>query len=678
MTDENLDQWSGEEMQELRRVFAAEAHELVDNLQDALLRLESDPEEEELLRSIKRFVHTLKGDSNSVGLTTVGALCHRMEDVLAGLMDGTIVIEHNVIDLLLSCVDTAQKCLAEFEAGRSGDSAEAIGRIDWFLANQGKTRPAEKPALTEYEQLQNRAAAQGGPVTLEVQAVFHPQCGEKSVAALMVQRNLEELGRIISIRPDPDDEAITGADRITIFLATHRDEEDIRAAALITGITSEAFVQASKSAGEALSSVEGETMQRGGRQENQQPERTAARQGEMLRIEAGRVDRIMNLTAELIIGRSMIEQVLRDIEAGVAVHDVAARLFAVNTYLDRSVTDLQKGVMKMRMVPVNHVFRKFPKMVRDLTAEKGKPVRLEIEGKETELDKGIVDALGEPLAHIIRNMVDHGIESPDRRSAAGKPAEGTISLRAYHEAAQIVIEAADDGGGIDTAKLRRIAAQKGFMTAAEAEKLSDAEARELIYRSGLSTADQVSETSGRGVGMDAVKAAVESLRGTIETESTPGKGSLFRLRLPLTLAVIRALLFQVADRLYAVPLSIIAEITKVMPAELSTVDGRETLVLRDRTVSLVRPERLFRLQSGGEGKKFALLLNISNGRVGVLVDRIMGQQELVIKSLDAEISRSELVAGASILGDGSVVMILDASAMVRKAVEQERKGPAES
>ena len=659
-------------MQELRRVFVAEAHELVENLQDALMRLETDPDEEELLRSIKRYVHTLKGDSNSVGLTPVGILCHRMEDILGGLMDGKISIDHAVIDLLLSCVDTCQRLLADFEAGRKGDPSEAIGMIDRFLGKEQKTPEAEKQNLTEYERLQVREAAHSGLAILEVQAVFHPQCGEKSVAALMVRRSLEAIGRIIGVRPDPADAAINDAAGFSLIVATDKSPEEARAAALITGISSEALVQEHREvpdaapAGPANAAVE--------RPQDRRHDRGATRQGEMLRIEAGRVDRIMNLTAELIIGRSMIEQVLRDIEAGVAIHDVSARLFAVNTYLDRTVSDLQKGVMKMRMVPVNHVFRKFPKMVRDLTAEKGKPVKLEIEGKDTELDKGIVDALGEPLAHIIRNMIDHGIEDPERRKAAGKPAEGVIRLRAYHEAAQIVIEATDDGAGLDTEKLRRSAAAKGFLTAADAEKLSEGEARELIYLSGLSTADRVSETSGRGVGMDAVKAAVESLRGSIETESQTGKGTQFRLRLPLTLAVIRALLFQAAGRMYAVPLSIIAEITKVMPEEITTVDGRDTLVLRDRTVSLVRLERLFGLPSTVDGRKFALQLNISNRRVGILVDRIVGQQELVIKSLDGDLSPSGLAAGASILGDGSVVMILDASAVIRKAIEQERKG----
>jgi len=375
---------------------------------------------------------------------------------------------------------------------------------------------------------------------------------------------------------------------------------------------------------------------------------------------------------ELIINRSMLGQVVREMEAGSSTGDASARLNALNVSMERTISDLQKGVMKMRMVPVYHVFRKFPKAVRDLSAEKGKRVLIELIGKETELDKRIVDALGEPLAHIIRNLIDHGIETPEERRAAGKHEEGRITLKAYHEASQIVIEAGDDGKGVDTEILKRKAVEGGFLGQGEADALSGADAVNLIFLSGLSTAQTVSETSGRGVGMDAVKTAVEGMKGSIEVETTRGKGTLFRLRLPLTLAVIKALLFEVGERLYAVPVPVITEVAKIMLDDLITVEGKKTLLLRDQIISVIALEELFRIKGNGAKKKYVLILGTGGRKVGLAIDRLMWQQELVIKALDDRHGQSDFVAGASILGNGKVVLILDVMAVFRKAVEQEK------
>jgi len=381
----------------------------------------------------------------------------------------------------------------------------------------------------------------------------------------------------------------------------------------------------------------------------------------------------MDLVGELIIGRSMIEQITREIAAGASAGDVVGRLAAVNASMERTVSDIQKGVMKMRMVPMYHVFRKFPKIVRDLSTDKGKRVRLELIGNETELDKGIVDALGEPLSHIIRNFIDHGIEAPEERRRTGKQEEGVITLRACHEASQIVIEAGDDGRGIDTEKLKQKAMDGGFLNRQEADRMSDADAVNLIFVPGLSTADTVSATSGRGVGMDAVKTAVEGLKGSIEIDTKEGRGTTFRIRLPLTLAVIKALLFDVAGRLYAVPVPAISEVAKVMIDDLVTVDGRKTLLLRDQIISIVSLEELFTTSGNGTKKKFVLILSMGARKVGLLIDQVMWQQELVIKAIDDRHMRSDSLAGASILGNGKVVLIVDVVAVFKKAVEAEKK-----
>jgi two-component system chemotaxis sensor kinase CheA len=394
--------------------------------------------------------------------------------------------------------------------------------------------------------------------------------------------------------------------------------------------------------------------------------------GQVLRVEISKVDRLMNLVGELIIGRSMIAQMVRDIEDGAATDDFTDTLVTAHSFMERTVSELQDGVMKLRMVPINHVFRKFPKIVRNLSAEKSKKVRLEIFGRETEIDKGIVDALGEPLVHIFRNMVDHGIEEPAHRSSVGKPEEGRIRLRAYHESAQIRIEISDDGKGINTEKLKQKAIEKGFLDKKEVEKLSDDEAINLIFLPGLSTSDIISDISGRGIGMEAVKTAVEDLKGSIAVESALDTGTIFTLSFPLTLAVIKALLFEVARKLYAIPISSIAEVTQLAMDDLVTVDGRDTLLLRDQIISIIHLNDLFRINGNSSNQKFALILRLAGKKVGLLVDRISGQQELVIKAVDEQYSRSGLVAGASILGSGKVILILDTPAIFSKAVEDEK------
>jgi two-component system chemotaxis sensor kinase CheA len=664
--------WSEAEQAELKQVFYGSAIELVENIQDELLKLEAGTSDGETLRALKRHVHTLKGDSGSVGFSSVAGLCHRMEDVLALLTDGRGAARQEVLELLLSSNDALRALLANGESGAGSEEQLGLShKIEVFLNGvngSNRLNGLSRITLNEYQDLQAREAAEKGLRLYEVEAFIHPQCAEKTIAARMALARLAEAGRIIYSLPDSGGEGMDGADRVVAVLATDRDQEELTRMTVLAGLVSEVLVREFSRAGSEVRNAEART--------NVTAEPRAAEpepRTEFLRIEAARVDRLMNLVGELMIGRSMVADALKDVRAAGA-HDAAARLREINGYLERTISDLQKGVMKMRMVPVNQILRKFPRVVRDLSAEKGKQARLEIAGKETELDKGIVDGLAEPLTHIIRNMIDHGLEAPEVRLRLGKPAEGLILVRAYHEAAQIVIETSDDGRGIDTEKLKELARGKGLVSAEEAARMTEAEAAQLVFVPGLSTAETVTETSGRGIGMDAVKTAVEGMRGSLELHSTPGKGTMVRLRLPLTLAVIKALLFQVGEKLYALPLSAIAEITKVSMGELTTMSGKDTLLLRDQALSLIRAERLFKIAGHVPEKRFALILRLGGRRVGLLVDRIAGQQELVIKSLQSELSRSGLIAGASILGDGKVVVILDALGVVRKAIEDEKEG----
>lgn len=386
-----------------------------------------------------------------------------------------------------------------------------------------------------------------------------------------------------------------------------------------------------------------------------------------LRIEPERVDRIMNLVGELVIGRSMLSRISSEMDT-LQKESVASRLYSLNSSFERTLSDLQRSVMKVRMLPVEIIFRRFPRIARDLSAEKGKIVRLNIQGEKTELDKSVVDIIGEPLLHIIRNAVDHGIETPAERTASGKPEEGTLCLRAFHQGNQMVIEIEDDGRGIDTDRLKEEAFKKGFINDEEMKRMSAKEAVNLIFLSGFSTSDTITEVSGRGVGMDIVKEAVESLRGIIDITSEQGRGTKFTMRLPLTLAIIKSLLFGYKQETFALPLTSVTEITRVASENLETIGGKPVIRHRNAIVPLISIDG----DAINNGKAFIVFIGVAQMRAGLITERIIGEEELVIKALDERASTG-IASGASILGDGGVVLILDPLLLIKR--DQGFRGP---
>ncbi len=369
----------------------------------------------------------------------------------------------------------------------------------------------------------------------------------------------------------------------------------------------------------------------------------------------------MNLVGELVIGRSMLAQVAHDID-DLSKNDVSAHLENLNSSFERTLSDLQRSVMKVRMLPVEQVFRRFPRLVRDLSADNGKTVRLVIQGEKTELDKSILDVIGEPLLHIVRNAVDHGLENSDERRALGKPDEGVIYLRAFHQGNQIIIEVLDDGRGIDIDKLKEKAVQKGLIAGEQESKMSAREALNLIFLPGFSTAKAVTEVSGRGVGMDIVKTVVESLRGIIDIASEKNKGTRITLRLPLTLAIIKSILFVHKEEIFGIPLTSVSEILRVVKKDIDTIAGKPVLRHRDGIIPLISIGRT----EIASGKNFLILIGVAQMKAGLLVKKIIGEEELVIKSLDDEVTTG-LVTGASILGNGKVVLVLDPLFLIKKA-----------
>lgn len=410
-------------------------------------------------------------------------------------------------------------------------------------------------------------------------------------------------------------------------------------------------------------------------------ERAVSRR-DFVRVEAGRIDSLLNLAGELVIARSMLNQVSVEIETDFASEEVVSRFNASNNQIGKLISQLQKSVLMMRMVTVDHVFKRFVRPMRELAQEHGKRVEMKIEGGKTELDRSLVDALYEPLLHLLRNAVDHGLEAMSEREAAGKSPCGSIKLRAYQQGNQVVIEVSDDGRGIDVEAVKRKAVKAGIISDDEAARMSEADALDLIFMEGLSTATEITQVSGRGIGTVAARTAVESLRGTITATTQPGKGTAFTIKMPLTLAIMKGLLFTAAGRLFAMPLSAISEIALLKGEEIVRLDGFESYCLRGNYIALVRPGLVlgYERRKGGAGahlrrqsaEQFLIVLYVEGRKYGMIADTLLGQQELVIKPLESEWVSNEGLSGASVLGDGRVVLILDASMLYRKAVRVER------
>jgi len=394
----------------------------------------------------------------------------------------------------------------------------------------------------------------------------------------------------------------------------------------------------------------------------------------ILRVDAERIDDVMNLMGELIIAKSMLTQVSAEFDRRHPKDPLRTKFSDALAFQARILTDLQKSVMKIRMVPVEQLFRRFPRIVRDLAKGIGKEISLEIVGQDTDVDKSILDILAEPLTHLVRNAVDHGLEPPLERISHGKPSQGTVRLSAYHQGNEIAIEIADDGRGIDRDRLLRKAIERNMTTPEQAARMNESEALELIFEPGFSTATQVTAISGRGVGLDVVKSVLQRLKGTVRVDSQPGHGTTFKLRVPLTLAIIKALLFRAGGRLYAIPLSTVLEITRTMESTVHHVDGQEVIQLRDQVLPLVRVERLSYVTAGPSKKLFVVVISVNERKFGLIVDKLVGEEELVIKALDDQLVSTDLVSGASILGDGTVVLILNTLAVVSRLSKTTAKG----
>jgi len=679
---------------ELRELFFETSQELLQALNEEALKLEKNPGDEEIVRVIRRTVHTLKGDSAACGLRELSELAHEFEDALS--LEGTAT-QTAVAEIAFASADLFADMIAAYRGGRKLPSTRSLSkrikdltaapaakkarRTRKTAANASAPRAAAKSAAdwTEYEKLAMTKAQTGGLAVYHVVAKIDPHCAMPIAGRQLIHNALGSVAQVLAVRPDAKSPA--ASKQVQFVLASAQTVEQIAAKGRIPTIAEEVSVElmlaptpAAKKAenasalaaeddgGENSLEAEANAASTPVAAPGTEPAGIRAAQENVLRVEAGRIDSVLNLVGELIIGKSMLQQALSEFSKRYPKELLRGKFSDAMAFQARVLNDLQRSVMKIRMVPVEQLFRRFPRMVRDVSRQCGREVELVVSGQDTDLDKGILDAIAEPLTHLVRNAVSHGIEPAEERRRLGKSPHGMVKLNAYHQGNQVIVEVTDDGRGIDAQKIRTKAIDLGMTTAEDAARLSEMETLDFIFRPGFSTAEEVTEVSGRGVGMDVVQSVLHRLKGSISMETRPGHGTTFRLKLPLTLAIIKALLFWVEQRLYAVPLNAVVEISRTAESEVHQVDNYEVLQLRNQVLPLLRMGRP--AADDRKSKLFVLVILVGERKYGLIVDALEVEEELVIKALDDQTFSTDLVSGASILGDGRVVLILNLPAVV--------------
>jgi two-component system chemotaxis sensor kinase CheA len=631
------------QLERLLPVFLSEADEHLQQLEQGLLTLERRGPDPELVGALFRSAHTLKGSAGALGFGRIAQLTHAMEEALEALRAGRPA--DGLADLLLDCVDALRALRHEVaDGGERTEVAELLRRLE--------------------EWKQGRAEALH---PLDVWVRLREDCPMRAARALALLRLLREHAQVEEVAPP--EEAIARGNLGLEFTARVRAREPESLQELLTGPDVEAVrvMPAAESRDERWLDLGPQA--RGKLPDD--PELTRRASLRTVRVDVERLDRLMNLVGELVVDRIRFQQIAQRLREARLVDGVAEELAEATTHLGRVASDLQAEVLKARMLPIEHLFSRFPRYVRDLARRAGKRVELVLEGQDTELDRSVIEQIGGPLMHLVRNAIDHGIEPPEERERAGKPAAGRLCLAAFQEEEGIVVVVEDDGRGIDTDRVRQKAVALGILSPEAAARLSEEEAVELIFHPGLSTAQAVTEVSGRGVGMDAVRAGVQALGGSVEVETRRGQGTRFLLRLPLTLAIVRALLVSCGGERYALPLAGVQEIVEVPAGRVHRVGPHRTTLLRGAVLPLVSVHEALEIPVPEGTDRLLCVVTGGRRRVGLWVDRVLGEGEVVVKPLGPYLGQVPGVSGATILGDGRVALILEPAALVRLAVREE-------
>ncbi|WP_231166230.1 chemotaxis histidine kinase/response regulator CheAY2 [Helicobacter pylori] len=650
-----------DDLQEIMEDFLIEAFEMNEQLDQDLVELEHSPEDLDLLNRIFRVAHTIKGSSSFLNLNILTHLTHNMEDVLNRARKGEIKITPDIMDVVLRSIDLMKTLLvtirdtgSDTNNGKENEIEEAVKQLQAITsqnlegAKEGTKEAPKKENQEEAkkenikENQENKAKAP----TAENSASDNPLADEPDLdyTNMSAEEVETEIERLLNKRQEADKE------RRAQKKQEAKSKQEV----------------APKTETPKAPKTETKTKVKADTEENKAPSIGVE---QTVRVDVRRLDHLMNLIGELVLGKNRLIRIYGDVEERYDGEKFLEELNQVVSSISAVTTDLQLAVMKTRMQPVGKVFNKFPRMVRDLSRELGKSIELIIEGEETELDKSIVEEIGDPLIHIIRNSCDHGIEPLEERRRLNKPETGKVQLSAYNEGNHIVIKISDDGKGLDPVMLKEKAIEKGVISERDAEGMSDREAFNLIFKPGFSTAKVVSNVSGRGVGMDVVKTNIEKLNGIIEIDSEVGVGTTQKLKIPLTLAIIQALLVGVQEEYYAIPLSSVLETVRISQDEIYTVDGKSVLRLRDEVLSLVRLSDIFKVDAILESNSdvYVVIIGLADQKIGVIVDYLIGQEEVVIKSLGYYLKNTRGIAGATVRGDGKITLIVDVGAMMDMA-----------
>ncbi|HNV05371.1 MAG TPA: chemotaxis protein CheA [Petrotogaceae bacterium] len=694
------------EMDVYLSVFLDEARENLQNLNDALLGLESDMKNLEKVNEIFRIMHTLKGMAGTLGFDGLAKLCHTMENTFDKIRNHQMTVNEDIIDLLFKGLDTLGESLDDIASGGNGDTQAVKTLKDGFesiLKGQKSEQKVEpfKQAQVKEEPIQEKTvssvdsaffiedstkvilknvydkAKERGLNFYFIKVTLSEGVQLKLARAFMIQHKFDEMGcEVVYSDPSTEDIESEKFDRELVFgivtsvdpkflaenLKSISEVEKIQIDDFFTSVNKKAVVTDDADGAASEKHVESQNAELSEESEHKddnpaQPTKKKLKLSQSIRVDINKLDELMNLMAELVIARSRIAETLKKF----SIKEVDESL----SQLSRITLDLQNVVMKVRMVPVSFVFNRFPRLTRDIAKELGKEINFIMQGEETELDRTVVDEIGDPLIHLLRNSLDHGIESPEERIAKGKPKIGTIRLSARHEGNGVIIEIEDDGKGMDKEKILKKALEKGLVDQTTASSMKDEEILALSFLPGLSTKDKATELSGRGVGMDVVKSTVESLKGTVTLESEKGRGTIVRIRMPLTLAIIEALLVTVKDYVYAIPIANIDTTQKIADGEIKVVQDREVFMLRGEVIPVIRLRELFGYSRTENLKQENIvIIKVGNKKYGVIVDKLLGQDDIVIKSLGSMLSDVKEFSGGAILGDGRIALILDVSSLM--------------
>nr|WP_221626911.1 chemotaxis protein CheA [Cohnella lubricantis] len=693
-------------MNQYLSIFIDEAGEHLQSLNENMLKLEQAPEDIGIVQVIFRSAHTLKGMSATMGFEDLASLTHDMENVLDLVRNEKLKMNSTIFDTIFQCLDSLEGMVQDVVNGGTGkaDVSALVEQLKAIVRGEApgssaaasasasdKPMVATEMLLDQYQLSVLEQSIDSGLSVFHVEVFIRDDCVLKAVRAYMVFDLLEKNGEVVKSHPSVQDiEQDKFEKSFSVYYISRISQEELTASILkvseiesVTVLpvdrsvleeldqskeaTSQQSFQAVRetAAGAAATAPSGAEAAKPAAKAADAAPRTAAAggaaaSGRTIRVDIERLDTLMNLFSELLIDRARLEQLASEVRRGDLTETVE--------HMARVSSDLQNIVLKLRMVPVESVFNRFPRMVRDLAKSLDKKLDLVITGAETELDRTVIDEIGDPLVHLIRNSVDHGVEQPAARAAAGKSETGTVQLRAFHSGNHVFIEIEDDGGGINRPKVTEIAIKRGVITQEEAKKLSDDELNMLIFAPGFSTADKISDISGRGVGLDVVKSKIESLGGSVSVTSELGKGSRFTIQLPLTLSIISAMLIKLGSEKFAIPLSSIVETAAIRRDEIRDLQGNKVIQYRNSVIPVVSLAEVLNspdYREDGEAETETVIIRKGDKMAAVLVDEFITQGEVVLKTLGNYLGNQKLISGATILGDGQVALIVDPNSLIK-------------